>query len=402
MIDSHRQDAFSSPEELRRFTAEFGRQLVSRYGQREVSSWYFEYWKKDPVLLYANDMKAGRPDDNLGQYFAEFDALCEGIKIAAPDAKIGGGGFTFRSYGEGGIRTILSQWKKQQHLPDFISFNCYCYKNVDFGDNVLHQLRYEDRNYINKIISDAERIMRDAEFPQRKVFVTEYDFTVSNRNQINDSCCKAAELMQLLLCTMKNTDVLSYWTALDSYAEYSDTTAIIFGGVGLLSKDGIPKPVYYVFDFLNRLDEEILVHTEDYIVSRQGMDSFKIVCHNFRGFTDDYYGYEDEGAIGIREISSFIRDQHEKRIRLTLHNIPNGKYQIRMREVDDQSGSIPTIWKRLDYDSRLNREDVQFVRQMCIPSMWRMETEVFNGSLDFEIKLAPNSVKYAHFVLKKS
>ena len=402
VIDSHRQDAFSSPEELRRFTMEFARRLVSRYGQREVSSWYFEYWKKDPMLLYVNDMKPDRTDDNLAQYLLEFDALCDGIKTAAPNAKVGGGGFTFRSYGEDGIRAILSAWKKQKQLPDFISFNCFCYKNVEFGDQVLHQVRYEDRNYINQIIADADRIMREEDFPKRKIFITEYDFSVSNRNQMNDSCSKAAELLRLILCTMKNTDVLSYWTALDSYAEFSDTTAIIFGGVGLLSKDGIPKPVYYVFDFLNRLDEEILAHTEDYIISRQGPDSFKIVCHNFRGFTDDFYGLEDEDSIGIRNIPAYIRDQHEKRIRITLHNIPNGKYQIRMREVDEQSGSIQSVWKRLNYDSRLDREDVQFVRQMCIPSMWRMEIEVFNGSLDFEIKLAPNSVKYAHFVLKKS
>lgn len=402
VIDSHRKDEFSSPAELKKFTAEFSRQLVSRYGQREVGSWYFEYWKKDPVLFYAGGRKLCDTDDNLEQYLAEFDALCEGIKSAVPNARIGGGGFTFRSYGDDGIRAILRSWKTHRHLPDFLSFNCYCYRNVDFGDQRLHQMRYEDPDYINTILTDVRRIMKEADFPERNIYVTEFNLTVSNRNPVNDSCIKAAELMRLLLNTARRTEVLSYWTALDTYAEYSDTSAVIFGGVGLLTKDSITKPAFFVYDFLNRLDDEIVAWTQDYIISRQGAESFKIVCHNFRGFTKDFYAIENEDTIGIRDISNYICDQREKRIRLTLRNIPNGKYQIRMREVDQHSGSIQSIWQRLNYDERLDREDIRFIRQMCIPSMWRMETEIYNGVLEFEIKLAPNAIKYAHFILKKS
>ena len=402
VIDTHRNDQFSSLEELHEFIAEFARQLVSRYGQREVSSWYFEYWKKDPMLFYVSNMLQANTEENREKYLAEFDALCAGIKAYIPGARIGGGGFTYRSYGEDGIRAVFQEWKKHEYQPDFISFNCFCYKNVILNDNEFHQKRYEDKDYINKVLQDAKRLMRETGFGERKIYVTEFNLTVSNRCPINDSCNKASELMQLILGTMNNTEILSYWTALDAYSEYSDTTAVVFGGVGLLSKDGIPKPAYYTYDFINRLDDDIMERTEDYIISRQGTDSFKIVCHNFRGFSEDLYDIEQEDTVDIKDISGYSRDQREKHIRLTFHNIPNGKYQIRIREIDGHSGSVQDVWKRLNYDDRLDREDVNFIRQMCIPSMWRMETEVFNGSMEFELKLAPNSIKYAHFVLKKA
>lgn len=401
IIDSHREDAFSSPEELQAFAAELGRQLVGRYGQREVDSWYFEYWKRDPVLLYVNQIKRQTEEDDPEPYLKEFDALCYGIRSAVPNARIGGGGFTFRSYGEGGIRNILTRWKQHPHLPDFVSFNCFCYQNR-MEDGKLHQRRYEDRHFINRTLAAVRRIMKEIDYPERELFVTEFNFSVSNRNPMNDSCGRAAELLRLFLCTMKETDVLGYWTALDAYAEFSDTTAPVFGGVGLLSKDGITKPSYYVFDFLNRLDEEIVERNEDYIISRQGTDSFKVLCHNFRGFTDALYEIEREDTISVQDISNYFADRKEKRIHLRLRNIQNGKYQIRMREIDSQSGSVQNVWRRLNYDDHLDREDIRFIRQMCIPSMWRMETEVYDGTLDFEIILPPNSVKYIHFILRKS
>lgn len=399
VIDKHRSDFFSDAAELNAFMRELAQQLVSRYGRREVSSWYFEYWKIDPRLYYVDQKLMRTFTVSNEKYFEEFDALCAGIKGVLPEAQIGGGGFTYRTYGDAGMAEIFETWK-QHSLPDFVSLNCYQYTNAEGEDGESFERRYGDMSFIIKSLEDTRRIMREVHFPDRPVYVTEFDFTVSNRSVANDSCNKAAQLMQELLMTMGHTEVLSYWTALDAYAEYTDTSAVVFGGVGLLSKDGIPKPAFYTYAFLRRMDGEILQQTDEYMITRQGMDSFKVLCHNFRGYSDGFYeGNEDE--IAIRDFASFTRDNREKHLRLRLTNVPNGNYQIRIREVDSQSGSVQSAWQRLNYDTHLDRDDVAFLRNQCVPAMWRMEQEVVNGVLDFEIRLAPNSIKYTHFILRK-
>ena len=397
IIDEHRYDLFKSTEELRCFVTELVRQLVARYGNREVSSWYFEYWKIDPLMFYVDENKQKNFSEPNAKYFEEFEALASGIRGVLPLAKIGGGGFTFRTYGESGMAQIFDLWKLHRCLPDFISLNCFQYRNIYLDNGDFIQERYEDSDFIARSIQATRRIMRERNFPDKKIFVTEFNLTVSNRSVINDSCSKAAQLLQLVFSSIDYTDALAYWTAMDAYAEYSDTKGILFGGVGLLSKDGIPKPSLFAFEFLNRLDDEMVEKTRDYIITRSGASSFKILCHNFRGYTPEYYA-RNENQIGIKEFASFSADDREKHIHLVLKNIPNGKYQIRIREVNSRSGSIQGVWQRLNFDSHLDREDLAFVRQMCVPGMSRMDADVGNGILEFDLRLAPNSIKYAHFV----
>jgi len=55
--------------------------LVERYGQKEVSTWYFEVWN-EPDIIYWHGTPA--------EYFKLYDYAVAGVRAALPNAKVGG------------------------------------------------------------------------------------------------------------------------------------------------------------------------------------------------------------------------------------------------------------------------------------------------------------------------
>lgn len=400
LIDLHRADTFHSTDEMRSFLEAVMKNLVRRYGEDEVGSWYFEFWKRE-ALRYDRGiqyfLKDEKPDS---RYFDEFDAMAEGIRSVLPGAKIGGGGFSCQHYGEEGLRNIFLEWKKHPQKPDFVSLNCYPYKHHTENGR-FYEKKDSNLNFIRSNIDEAKAVIRETGFRVKEFFVTEFNFTLSNRNLTNDSCNKACQLMQTLSECMNDADILAYWMASDAYAEYNDTNDFLFGGVGLLSKNGTPKPAFYTFEFLSRLHDNLVEKTANCIITKNGYDSWKLVCHNFKPYNRDYYSREED-RIKADELDSICVDSRPVNLNIHIDNIPNGVYQVRTREINSRSGSIQAIWQSMNMESDLDRDDLAYIRRMCTPRLMRESIVVTDGTLSYQIKIRPSEIKYLHIVLKKN
>ena len=139
----------------------------------------------------------------------------------------------------------------------------------------------------------------------------------------------------------------------------------------------------------------------NYIVTRHGRESWKIVCHNFKPHNHRYYLME-ENQIQIQDLETFSDDNRPLELCLTLNNLPNGIYQIRTREIHRASGSVQNIWQRMNMESDLDREDLDYIRRMCIPQLLRESVTVEDGSLTCRVTVRPNEIKYLHIVLRRS
>ena len=71
--------------------------------------------------------------------------------------------------------------------------------------------------------------------------MTEWSSTLSNRNCLNDGCYKSAYIMKNLIQNYDEADAVAYWIATDIFAERIDSEDLLFGGCGLISRDGIRR-----------------------------------------------------------------------------------------------------------------------------------------------------------------
>lgn len=394
-----REQEFESDSQMRDFFGELLVHLIKRYGAEEVQTWYFEYWKKED-LVFQDLAYSFTPMSRQAQqeYFQKFDTVAGAFRGVLPEVQIGGGGFSMQHYGREGFLFILESWKRHKEMPDFISLNCYPYQIQKEG-SLYFEKKSTDMYFVRHNIEKAKELMKEAGFPKTELHVSEYSLTLSNRNVINDNCSKGAFLMQNAIDCMEDVDILGYWLATDIYADYQDTQDFLFGGCGLLTKAGVAKPGFYAFEFLNRLYKTMLVKDKNYVVTGNNRGSFRIVCHNFKNLNYNYY-LTEENKIRMQDIPMMLEDRDYLAIHVKITGVENGMYMIKQHQVNQKYGSVQDEWKRLNMDTEMNMEEMEYLRRISTPRLSTQKITVDNNVLEFEINLSANEMEYLHITYK--
>lgn len=161
---------------------EFCTHLVNRYGIDEIETWYFEYYNFSNTGVTES---TGMTEEE-GLYYQYFAIIYRILKGISPAIKVGGAGFIL-GYGTLGCRSILPIWKKKNLMPDFLSV--YSYQYVAIDDNGERYGRKSiDIDYMKNQTEILREVIKETGFQVPELHMSEWNFTISNRNVLNDSC----------------------------------------------------------------------------------------------------------------------------------------------------------------------------------------------------------------------
>ncbi|MBE5910281.1 GH39 family glycosyl hydrolase [Pseudobutyrivibrio sp.] len=355
--------------------------LVNRYGVEEIEKWYFEFW---------NNPKLNITREN-GEYYHYFDMVYNTFKSISPDINIGGPGLIL-GYEKTMAEEVFAIWKKRDIWPDFVSFGSFQY--ISFSDGQFtYGKKSLDKDYVKNQVAVMKKCMADEGFNVKEFHLDEWNYTISNRNVISDSCEHAAYIMKNYIDMIGEVDVMCYWHGLDLYAEYYDTNTLLSGDAGLISRDGIKKPSFYAVEFLNRSYYNEIIRCENGIVSTNGRGSYSIVCHNFKPLSEKYLDIEED-SIQIKDIDYYISDTEDLNLNVVLNNVQNGNYQIKTYYINPEYGSVQDLWKGLGLASSMENEEIQFIKQHANPNMERQEIEVSDNKLEIEYVLKATEIRF--------
>mgnify|MGYP000269051904 FL=1 len=177
-------------------------------------------------------------------------------------------------------------------------------------------------------IEIMKEVIKESGLNVPELHIDEWNFTVSNRNVINDSCEQAAYIIKNCMDVSDRVNLMAYWHALDTYSYYYDTDCVLNGDSGLITGDGICKPSFFAFWFLNRIQSNLLKKTAHAMVTGNGRNNYTIVCHNYKKLTSRYV-FSEENEIEIENINQYTDDEDSLNLKFCFHNIKNGKYQIK-------------------------------------------------------------------------
>ena len=355
--------------------------LVNRYGVEEIEKWYFEFW---------NNPKLNITREN-GEYYHYFDMVYNTFKSISPDINIGGPGLIL-GYEKSMAEEVFAIWKKRDIWPDFVSFGSFQY--ISFSDGQFtYGKKSLDKDYVKNQVAVMKKCMADEGFNVKEFHLDEWNYTISNRNVISDSCEHAAYIMKNYIDMIGEVDVMCYWHGLDLYAEFFDTNTLLSGDAGLISRDGIKKPSFYAVEFLNRSYYNEIIRCENGIVSTNGRGSYSIVCHNFKPLSEKYLDIEED-SIQIKDIDHYISDTEDLNLNVVLNNVQNGNYQIKTYYINPEYGSVQDLWKGLGLASSMENEEIQFIKQHANPNMERQEIEVSDNKLEIEYVLKATEIRF--------
>lgn len=358
--------------------------LIKRYGKDEIEQWIFEFtYIEEHVYPYYED-------ENY-DYFNVFSFAYQTIKKYMPKAKIGGcGGNIQREYAY--MKKFLKRCIEVNQIPDFLSFLLFPYYS---NENYTFK-RTNNPNYDIESIQLMHALLDSLNIEDVcKLYIMEWNFTVVDRNLLNDSVYRASYIASMISRIWDKVDMLCMMTGSDWMSNYYDSTGIAYGGAGILTKDSICKPVYYILEFMNYLGNELVAKNDYAIITKKGT-SYCILCYNYKNFGSNYF-IKEEDDIQYADMQQIFEDNRVLDIQFVLQNMPlNARYTIKKHCVSEEEGSLLSEWKKFQFDTQLERSDVKYIQNACYPRIYMEKKEAQGNRLMLNAKLKPHEIMLIH------
>lgn len=231
------------PEAWKALISAFVRHLEHRYGRQEVRRWYFEVWN-EPNL----DGFWEKADQQA--YFELYENSARTIKAVDPRLKVGGPS----TAGAAWVPDFLDRAASRKIPVDFVTTHTY---GVDGG---FLDEKGEDDNKLStspdSIVGDVRRVRQQisaSKFPGLPLYFTEWSTSYNPRDPVHDSYISAAYILTKLKAARTYAQGMSYWTNSDLFEEAGPPPTPFHGGFGLMNREGIRKPSWFAFKYLNLL-----------------------------------------------------------------------------------------------------------------------------------------------------
>lgn len=307
----------------------FTRHLLQRYGAAEVRQWYFEFWN-EPNL----DGFWERADQ--AAYFDYYSRTAKAIKAIDPQLRVGGPA----TAGAAWVPEFLAHARDTGTPVDFISTHTY---GVDHG--YLDEFGVEDRMLSpspEAIIGDVKRVRAQIEashLPGLPLFFTEWSSSYNPRDLVHDSYMSAAYVLDKLKRSQGIAQSMSYWTYSDLFEEPGPPDAAFHGGFGLMTRDGLRKPVWFTYKYLAALQGRELPCAD--AQTWAALDG-----HTVRALVWDW---RNPGQT-VSNRSFFGRLQPARalgEVALTLAGLKPGRYRFSLRRTGYQANDAHSAYLRM-------------------------------------------------------
>ncbi|ORX23784.1 beta-xylosidase XynB [Thermoanaerobacterium sp. PSU-2] len=338
---------------------------IRRYGIDEVSQWYFEIWKegeKNYVIW----------DGSFSKYMAFFKTCYNIIKQLVPDAKVGGPGLN-PEINLKWIPDLLKQWSEYGVHPDFFSVVLYPYqlvdeKKSDIDDSSLRLIPSTNKDFNKYYLNKVCKILKTLGSHIPEVHVTEWNSTISHRHPANDTTFKAAYIIKNIVDNLDNSDSFGYWYCSDLSGELNDSKALLYGDMGLISRDGIRKPGFFAYWMLSRLGNMLIKKGEGYIITKKSDYKYVIITYNYKHF-DYFYCLNEDALISMNEYYDIFENYKELVLNINMKGVKDGRYRVKKYILNRKHGSILDEWIKMNAIYNLKNDEINYLKQICIPRL---------------------------------
>lgn len=365
--------------------------LIERYTKQEVLSWLYTIWSEPDT---GERLFGFKNDEDFYRFYLETYKTIKRIdrkfQIGTPSLLVA------YNINQQWARRFLSFCKISKCEPDWI--NIHYYEN-DFSDasldahnpgHPLHHRLNQDENSFNKFIAKIKLLFSEEGYGNLPIHLTEWNLTVSHRDLLNDTCFKSCYLAKNILENYDKLNSFCYWTLTDMNEELIPTENEYHGGLGLYTRNGIPKAHAYTFYFLGELGDTLIDKNDGYFITKKD-NKIQILLYNYVHFNHLYAQGESFDMTFTKRYTPF-GEVGKMDISLELTDLPGQSCLIREGTINQKSGSSFDEWVRIGAHS-LSRSDIEYLKRASIPKLNITTINSNNGIINIEAALDPLEVK---------
>lgn len=290
---------------------EFVRHLENRYGEEEIRTWFFEVWNEPNGSFWKGTQE---------EYFKLYEYSANAIKKVNPNYKVGG-----PSTGGGKWLTDFIEFCRIGDVPvDFITTHTYGTKGGFFDEfGTRHLWVREEFDRVSTEIQKNSKEIAASAMPHLPIYMTEWNSSFSPRDPVHDHYFNASYILDKIKKAEGALASMSYWTFSDVFEESGPPNAPFHGGFGLVNLQGIKKPSFYSYKYLNALGDTELKNS----------DSLSWVCKNEKEIQILLWDYSQPVQGDVSNQLYYIQDIPSNKtgeIDIFLRGLKRGKYQFKI------------------------------------------------------------------------
>jgi xylan 1,4-beta-xylosidase len=355
----------------------FVRHLIQRYGAQEVRQWPFEVWN-EPNL----DGFWERADQKA--YFELYAATARTIKRIDPALKVGGPS----TAGAAWVPELLAYAKANDVPVDFVTTHTY---GVEEG--FLDEFGKSDRKLSpnpDSIIGDVRRVRKEIEasaFPGLPLYITEWSTSYNPRDKVHDSYVSAPWILTKLRGTRGHALAMSYWTYSDLFEEPGPPDRAFHGGFGLMTRDGVRKPAWFAYKYLNALRGKEVPSADDQVLAAVDGGRAAVLVWDWQ--------HPDQGS---RSNGVFfgkpVPHGPAPSVTLDLRNLSAGSYRVQVRRTGHRANDAYTAYLEMGSPKDLSREQLAQLQALTEdkPEAERIVRVGADGKLQWKLPMRSNDI----------
>ena len=381
---------------------------IGRFGHTEVSKWRFEVWSIHDENL--------NPLEDAKEYWERFLAYQNIIKSLLPDCMVGGPGFN-TARDPGSFQTFLDVLQRKNFQPDFVSIYIYCYipeeYEIETGKKKAGTLKMlsPDPDYPLFIFDRYEKYVRNAGFPDLPVYITEFNSGINGHNYLADSSFQAAFICKSLLDLFRRTDCIAYWNFSDIPGTVNPNPKVYATGMGLIEQHGLPKPGYFSYVLLSKLENRLAAFGKDYIAATDTFNTFQFLVFYYRHYSRNYC-CTHHTSLDIGSTYDIFEDASARKTAVHLTGLPKGRYKCMVYTLNRSHGSIldrfiqilnagkVSVSELYDMLNNMQAAELEYYRKEAKPGLDIFYVNCTDGSLDFDLELEPHEVRLIDLEMK--
>jgi xylan 1,4-beta-xylosidase len=343
---------------------------TERYGAAEVRTWYFEVWN-EPNL---DGFWAGSQAD----YYRLYAHAARAIKSVDPAYRVGGPA----TAGAAWLPEFIA-WCHQNEVPlDFVSTHSYGVRQGyldEFGRTGT--VLADDPLAVSGDVLESRRQIAESPMPGLELHYTEWSASYTPADPVHDSYHSAAWILQKLKQVGDAAQSMSYWVFTDIFEEAGPRFEAFHGGFGLLNLQGIRKPAWFAYAFLNRLGPVALENSDAMSwAATDGAGNVQVLLWDFTHTLPE----------GVNNQQYFVQDlpaQPKGETAIRIGGLREGRYQLRVSQVGYRRNDAYTAYLALGSPAQLTRAQVETLKAEVSGSPLRQQEVRVGRDGEFSVRL---------------
>lgn len=377
--------------------------LIHRYGIEEIRNWFFEVWNEpDLPVAFWNGTKE--------EYFRLYEATARAIKDTDPMIRVGGPATSNSKW----VYSFLKYCRERNVPVDFVSTHQYAGDPLggvesqggaeeEMGFDLEAMIRgmqqaaaemakMEDKTFLNGLrtmmpdksettdiayglFPDNARAVRE-QVGGLPLYYTEWNENAGFSAYSNDTRKVAAYDVRAALETADSLTGSSIWCFSDIFEELHPFPQEFHGGFGMLTQNGIPKPVYHAMKMLADAGDERLDLGAGATAGEIGIAAFR-------------KGTGTQVLLFRQKMKNLDLPKEKASVRIELPAKPS---KVTLRRIDEDHGNPLRLWEEMGSPLSLNRAEVETLKKQSDvrPEPWAFGYE--DGVLALEAELGVNDV----------